>query len=84
MTAEEEKIIDRLSAYYDSLPTNVTPPKTELYNMLMSELVNQFKEGAPSENTVRNWLLGKTRPADSKFIPVVEIVLYEHESKMKC
>lgn len=84
MTIEEEKIIDGVAAYYKNLPPYVTPPKTELLNLLMSELTKEFKDGAPSETTVRNWLTGNTRPADSKFIPVLERVIKEHEKRRKC
>ena len=75
--------IKQIVDYYNGLPAYVTPPKTELVNSIMEALGKEFGDEAPSLGTVRNWLTGKTNPADSKFIPVLERVMKNHEKQRK-
>lgn len=75
--------IKEIVDYYNGLPPYVTPPKTELVNTIMDELGKRFGDEAPSLGTVRNWLTGKTNPADSKFIPVLAEIMKNHEKRMK-
>ena len=83
MTAEENKMIDEMVAYYDSLPRYVTPPKTELLEHIMAVMSATFANDAPSEGTIRNWLTGKTKPIDSRYLPLLGMAVREHKLKTK-
>ncbi len=75
--------IKEIVDYYNGLPSYVTPPKTDLVNSIMEAFRKEFGDEAPSLGTVRNWITGKNKPADSKYIPVLKKTMESHKKHMR-
>jgi hypothetical protein len=59
-----------LTEYYNKKPTAIYP-KTEFVDELLKACETEFGDGCVNRATILNWCSGKTKPIDSKFIPIL-------------